>query len=141
MFCIFIFRELYFNYRICHQDKFDEEGYPKIDSDLSIDRFNLVTKSHSKNLLSGHKAFSNYPAWYICLDICQDYIVRCVKEYLSIVGACAVFFFFFFAVKSSIIIFKKTVELCNMWFISFSRYVLCLGVPLLLSYFVAIHHA
>lgn len=68
-------RELYFNYRIYHSEEFDDDGYPVIDSDIMIDRFNLVTKSHTKNLLRGHKASSSYPAWYICLDISQDYIV------------------------------------------------------------------
>lgn len=68
-------RELYFNYRIYHAEELDEEGYPVIDPDITIDKFNLVTKSHTKNLLRGHKASSSYPAWYICLDISQDYIV------------------------------------------------------------------
>lgn len=26
--------------------------------------------------LSGHKAFSSFPAWYICIDVCEDYVVR-----------------------------------------------------------------
>ncbi|XP_061174517.1 F-box/WD repeat-containing protein 5-like [Saccostrea echinata] len=68
-------RELYFNHRVCHYDAFDDEGYPKIDSEIVIDKYDLVNKTHTKDLLQGHKAFSKYPAWYICLDINQDYIV------------------------------------------------------------------
>lgn len=83
--CANCFRELYFNYRIYHAEELDEEGYPVIDPDITIDKFNLVTKSHTKNLLRGHKASSSYPAWYICLDISQDYIVRFVDRKILLI--------------------------------------------------------
>ncbi|OWF36518.1 F-box/WD repeat-containing protein 5 [Mizuhopecten yessoensis] len=46
---------------------------------IDLQTFRLVPELK----FGGHKGFSEFPAWYICLDSCQDYVASGSEEFLG----------------------------------------------------------
>lgn len=61
-------------------DHFDDElpvSEKVFCKDLKIGGIDLVAMEMVKDIeFSGHVGYSSFPAWYICLDACPEYIGR-----------------------------------------------------------------
>ncbi|XP_060066377.1 F-box/WD repeat-containing protein 5-like [Ylistrum balloti] len=75
-------RYLFFNCRYAIYDV--ELGYPKLMEDMEVKAIDLQTFRLVPELaFGGHKGFSEFPAWYICLDSCQDYVASGSEQFLG----------------------------------------------------------
>lgn len=75
-------RYLYFNYRKAVLDpNGKEEDYLSLKEDLEVSVIDLQTKKVIPDVsYTGHKGFSEYPAWYICLDTSDDIVASGSEE-------------------------------------------------------------
>ncbi|XP_033749944.1 F-box/WD repeat-containing protein 5-like isoform X1 [Pecten maximus] len=75
-------RYLYFNCRYAIYDV--ELGFPKLMEDMEVKTIDLQTFRLVPELVfGGHKGFSEFPAWYICLDSCDDYVASGSEQFLG----------------------------------------------------------
>ena len=73
-------RYLYFNFRETEPaQEGDEEDYLRLKENLEVNMIDLQTRKVVPGVsYKGHKGFSEYPAWYICLDTSDDIVARLV---------------------------------------------------------------
>jgi len=76
----FLNRYLYFNFRETKPaPEGDEEDYLRLKENLEVNMIDLQTRKVVPGVsYKGHKGFSEYPAWYICLDTSDDIVARLV---------------------------------------------------------------
>lgn len=76
----FFNRYLYFNFRETEPaEEGDEEDYLRLKENLEVNMIDLQTRKVVQGVsYKGHKGFSEYPAWYICLDTSDDIVARLV---------------------------------------------------------------
>ena len=76
------FRYLYFNYREAVRDEEEDDDYFSLNSDLHVNVIDLQTLQMVHGVTyEGHKGYSEYPAWYICLDTSDDIVARLAWYY------------------------------------------------------------
>ncbi|KAJ8304524.1 hypothetical protein KUTeg_018107 [Tegillarca granosa] len=79
-----IVKQLFINSRPCVVT--EDLEYPSLLEDLEIQVVDLNTCTLVQNFkLGGHKAYSDFPAWYICLDASPFYVVSGSEEALAYV--------------------------------------------------------
>lgn len=76
-------RYLYFNFREAVKEEENEEweDYLHLKENLQVNVIDLQTKQIIPDIVyEGHKGFSEYPAWYICLDTSDDIVASGSEE-------------------------------------------------------------
>lgn len=75
-------RYLYFNFRETEPaQEGDEEDYLRLKENLEVNMIDLQTRKVVQGVsYKGHKGFSEYPAWYICLDTSDDIVASGSEE-------------------------------------------------------------
>ncbi|VDI73968.1 F-box and WD-40 domain protein 5 [Mytilus galloprovincialis] len=76
-------RYLYFNFReaVKVEEHEEWEDYLHLKENLQVNVIDLQTKQIMPDIVyEGHKGFSEYPAWYICLDTSDDIVASGSEE-------------------------------------------------------------
>ncbi|KAL5004253.1 hypothetical protein ScPMuIL_017709 [Solemya velum] len=69
-------RYLFFNSRKRMEHDVNDSWNLTLSEEIEIKAVDLQTlEIIPMAKLWGHKAFSSFPAWYICIDVCEDYVV------------------------------------------------------------------